>query len=45
MVQVYNLDGRQVMTQQLRGSEANIDLPAKQLYIIKVGTQTMKVRL
>lgn len=45
MVQVYNLDGCQVMTQQLRGSEANIDLPAKQLYIIKVGTQTMKVRL
>ena len=45
MVQVYNLDGRQIMTQKIRGTETDIDLPAKQLYIIKVGTQTMKVRL
>lgn len=45
MIQVYSLDGRLIQAVKATGARADIDLPAKQLYIIKAGTKTVKVRL
>ena len=45
MIQVYSLDGRLIQMVKATGARADIDLPAKQLYIIKAGTKTVKVRL
>lgn len=44
-VMVYSLDGRLLQTQKINGTQADIALPSKQLYIIKVGTKTVKIRL
>jgi hypothetical protein len=44
-VDVYTTDGRLVRSQRLSGTQADISLNAGALYIIKVGTKTVKVRL
>jgi hypothetical protein len=44
-VQVYSLDGRLLQTQKLASAQAEISLAGKQLYIVKVGGKTVKVRL
>ena len=45
MIQVYSLDGRLIQMVKATGARADIDLASKQLYIIKAGTKTVKVRL
>lgn len=45
VVNVYTTDGRLLRSQKLTGSQADINLNSGTLYIIKVGTKTVKVRL
>ena len=45
VVNVYTTDGRLLRSQKLTGSQADINLNSGTLYIIKVGTTTVKVRL
>lgn len=45
VVSVYTTDGRLMHSQTLTGSQTDISLSSGSLYIIKVGTKTVKVRL
>ena len=45
IIQVYSLDGRLIQMVKATGARADINLAAKQLYIIKAGTKTVKIRL
>ena len=45
VVNVYTTDGRLMHSQTLTGSQADISLNTGSLYIIKVGTKTVKVRI
>ena len=45
VVNIYTTDGRLLRSQKLTGSQADINLNSGTLYIIKVGTKTVKVRL
>jgi len=44
-VNVYSADGKMLVSQTLRGQKADIALQPGQLYIVKVGTKVVKVRL
>lgn len=42
---VYDANGRLVLTQKMDGQQVEVNLAAGQLYLIKVGTKVMKIRL
>ena len=45
VVTVYNAEGHQVRSQKLNASQADISLKNGELYIVKVGSKVVKVRL
>ena len=45
LLQVYSVDGRLLQSQKLSSDKAEIALPTKTLYIIKVADKVLKVRL
>lgn len=44
-VTVFNADGQKVCQQTLSGSEADISLNSNALYLVKIGTKVVKIRL